>query len=242
YNTEQNKVAVEIKNITRIHKHHITSALALIKEHIPHQFQLIEENCPKMVIFDVNTYLRNSFATLSAQGIGFFNAYQEDYNEVFFVDDIAHQSGHVIFNIVIYEAEKFIAIDPKTTLQSFQLYNNTTENRDVHTLFHALYTYYTSFLCLNACIKANVWHEHKLHEAMGRISFYLNKCNQDLIIVENANKTKTLFTEEGMKIYCVIKDKFREMVEKYENKCKNYNMSNQPYNFTYSKFIELNPL
>ncbi len=77
---------------------------------------------------------------------------------------------------------------------------------------------------------------------MGRISFYLNKCNQDLIIVENANKTKTLFTEEGMKIYCVIKDKFREMVEKYENKCKNYNMSNQPYNFTYSKFIELNPL
>ncbi|MFN9320502.1 MAG: hypothetical protein ACK58Q_07945 [Chitinophagales bacterium] len=194
------------------------------------------------MIFDVNTYLRNSFATLSAQGIGFFNAYQEDYNEVFFVDDIAHQSGHVIFNIVIYEAEKFIAIDPKTTLQSFQLYNNTTENRDVHTLFHALYTYYTSFLCLNACIKANVWHEHKLHEAMGRISFYLNKCNQDLIIVENANKTKTLFTEEGMKIYCVIKDKFREMVEKYENKCKNYNMSNQPYNFTYSKFIELNPL
>lgn len=226
FNTEQNKVEVEIKNITRIHKHHITNALALIKEHIPHQFQLIEENCPKMVIFDVNTYLRNSFATLSAQGIGFLNAYQEEYNEVFFVDDIAHQTGHVLFNIIIYEVDNFISINPKTTIQSLKLYNNTTENRDVHTLFHALYTYYTSFMCINACIEAGIWHQHRLHEAMGRVAFYLGKCHQDLIIVENFNNKKPIFKEDGTKIYLLIKEKYKEMLKKYGDKCKNYSMAN----------------
>jgi hypothetical protein len=242
YNTEQIIVDVEIKNITRIHREHLAKALELIKKFVPEQFQLIELYCPKMVIFDVNTYLRNSFASLSAQGIAFFNAYQEDYNEVFFVDDIAHQTGHAIFNVIIYEESNFIGVDSSITLQSLHLYNNTNENRDVRTLFHALYTYYASFMCLANIIEANVWNGHKFHEAMGRISFYLNKCNQDLIIVENANKKETLFTEEGMKIYYAIKDKYKEMVEKYGNKCKYYNMSNQPYNFTYSKFIELNPI
>ena len=69
------------------------------------------------MIFNFDTYQRNSFATLSAQGIGFFNAYQDNYDEVFFVDDIAHQTGHIIFNVMIYESNQFFRKDKKTVLE-----------------------------------------------------------------------------------------------------------------------------
>ena len=97
-------------------------------------------------------------------------------------------------------------------------------------------------MCINACIEAGIWHQHRLHEAMGRVAFYLGKCHQDLIIVENFNNKKPIFKEDGTKIYLLIKEKYKEMLKKYGDKCKNYSMANQPYNFTYSKFLEANPI
>jgi hypothetical protein len=176
FNTENELLDVEIEKITQNHTNNITKAYNLIKEYVPTQYELIEKYAPKCVIFNVDTYQRNSFATLSAQGIGFYNAYQEDYDEVFFVDDIAHQTGHVIFNVMIYEAKLFFKKDKNTILEIINLPDGTfVENRDLHVIFHALYTYYTSFLCLDACLENNVWVGKQKHEAMGRIAFYIIK-------------------------------------------------------------------
>ena len=56
----------------------------------------------------------NSFATIKAHGMAFFNVYQDEYDEVFFVDDIAHQTGHIIFNVMIYESNRFFKKDKNT--------------------------------------------------------------------------------------------------------------------------------
>jgi amidophosphoribosyltransferase len=56
---------------------------------------------------------------------------------------------------------------------------------------------------------------------------------------ENALK---YFTENGLSIYKEIKNTWLEMSKKWFDEVKVYDLSNQPYNFTYSKFIELNPL
>lgn len=83
---------VEIHEISKRYIENITKAYNLIKINIPSQFKLIEKYAPKCVIFKVDTNKRNSFATFAANGISFFNAYQSDYDEVFFIDDIAHQT------------------------------------------------------------------------------------------------------------------------------------------------------
>jgi len=247
FNTENELLDVEIENITKKQIKNLTKAYQLIKENIPHQFKLIEKYAPKCVIFNVDTYQRNSFATLSAQGIGFYNAYQDDYDEVFFVDDIAHQTGHVLFNVMIYEAEQFFKISRNTILEVVTMPDGGfIENRDLHVIFHALYTYYTSFICLDACLESNVWKGKQKHEAIGRIAFYINKCYSDLLLIDNPinsdQKSTEYFTNDGLKIYRELKTKWNEMYKKWYEVTRCFDMSNQPYNFTYSKFLVLNPL
>jgi hypothetical protein len=247
FNTENELLDVEIENITKKQIKNLTKAYQLIKENIPHQFEFIEKYAPKCVIFKVDTYQRNSFATLSAQGIGFYNAYQDDYDEVFFVDDIAHQTGHIIFNTMTFESEKFFKKDKKTILETINMSDGSLiENRDLHIIFHALYTYYTSFICLDACLESNVWKCKQKHEAMGRIAFYINKCYSDLLLIDNPinsdQKSTEYFTNDGLKIYRELKAKWKEMYKKWYEVTRCFDLSNQPYNFTYSKFLELNPL
>ena len=247
FNTENELLDVEIENITKKQIKNLTKAYQLIKEDIPHQFKLIEKYAPKCVIFNVDTYQRNSFATLSAQGIGFYNAYQDDYDEVFFVDDIAHQTGHVLFNVMIYDAEQFFKISRNTILEVITMPDGGfIENRDLHVIFHALYTYYTSFICIDACLESNVWKGKQKHEAIGRIAFYINKCYSDLLLIDNPinsdQKSTEYFTNDGLKIYRELKTKWNEMYKKWYEVTRCFDMSNQPYNFTYSKFLVLNPL
>jgi DNA gyrase inhibitor GyrI len=81
---------------------------------------------------------------------------------------------------------------------------------------------------------------------LGRISFYINKCYRDLLLIDNPInseiKSSEYFTEMGLQIYSELKNKWKEMYRKWFEVTKHYDMSNQPYNFTYSNFAELNPL
>lgn len=246
YDTALNLVDVEIENISKEHLYHLTNAWNIIRRILPEHYALITSVTSKCVVFNIDTTLRNSFATMAAQGIGFFNAYQESYNEVFFVDDIAHQTGHIIFNALIYEIEDFIQISPKTVIQEIVLANNTTETRDIHVLFHALYTYYTTFICLDACLENEIFIDNLKHEALGRIRFYIEKCYQDLLLIDNPldkdENAKKVFTANGLIIFNEIKETFKKMAKKWHPLIKDLNVSNQPYNFTYSKFEELNPI
>lgn len=242
YDVDSNLVEVEIEDITVKHREDLYEAWNLIKTLAPNHFEIIQKATSKCVIFNVDTYLRNSFATKQAQGVGFFNAYQPTYNEVFFVDDIAHQTGHVIFYKMIYEVENFIKIPSATVIQNIKVEDVIIEKRDIYIVFHALYTYYTTFLCLDACLDSKVFVNEKKHEALARICFYINKCYNDLMLVENSEqKPDGIFTEDGMIIYNEIKNMLNLMILKYGEEVKEFDMSNQPYNFTYSKFTELNP-
>jgi|TARA_B110000037_G_C17127386_1_gene508850 hypothetical protein len=248
YDVDGSIIDVEIENITKSQRINIEKAFKLIKKLAPKHYKLIESITKKVVIFNVNTTLRNSFASLRAQGISFSNAYQKEYNEVFFIDDIAHQTGHLIFNVLIYNVQNFFKINFETVVEKLYLGNDTTETRSIHVVFHALYTYYTSFICLNAYLdfKVNDYDRNK-HEAMGRMLFYIGKCYQDISLIENNDISKVvtindIFTDGGIEIYLEIKNKYNSTIEKWGELLKGLNMSNQPYNFTYSKFLEINPL
>ncbi|CAA0230639.1 conserved hypothetical protein [Tenacibaculum maritimum] len=248
YDVDNNLINVEIEKISKTHVKNVIKALNLIKKFAPTHFNLISLVTKKIVVFNVNTYLRNSFADIKAHGISFSNAYQEEYNEVFFVDDISHQTGHIIFTTLTHQLSNFIKINSETILETLKLGNNTIETRSIEDIFHALYTYYTALICLDACLDEKVFDVKKTHEALGRLYFYIGKCHCDLKLVENADINNTsvsineIFTKNGLEIYTEIKNKFNSIRKKWIDHLKLFDMSNQPYNFTFSKFIEKNPI
>lgn len=245
-NADNQLINVEIETITNVHLKHITKAYNLIKTHIPTQFKLIERYAPKCVIFNTDTSQRNSFANFGIHGISFYNAYQKEYDEVFFVDDIAHQTGHVILNNLTIDIDSILNKNADTILEIVKLpCGKAVENRSLFVIFHALYTYYTTLTCLDTCLTNKAFFGKQKHEAIGRIAFYIDKFYNDLLLIDSpidsSEGALKYFTNNGLLLYTEIKMKWFYIYDKWHHVIKDFDMSNQPYNFTYSNFVELNP-
>lgn len=219
----------------------LTNAFKLIKKNSPEQFKLIEENCKKVLLFKTNPENTNSFATINAHGIAFLNVYQDNYNVVFFIDDLAHQTGHIILTTLFHDRKSIFKTDENLNIG--EIIGNK-DYRSFYTLIHALYTYYTTFLCLDACLNSNSFNSLETKEAIGRIGFYLMKCKMDL---NNFNKYIThhkgienVLTESGIEIFNTIKKEYANINNKWYPITSKLNYYNQPYNFTFDIFVENN--
>lgn len=222
----------------------LNNAFKFIRESSPNHYYNIIKTCKKIFVFNECPNKTNSFATINAHGIAFINIYQKYYDEVFLVDDIAHQTGHIILTTILFDRKRFFLIDENINIGAIT--NNASEYRNFYTLFHALFTYYTSLMCLDNCINGNCFDKKQTYEAEGRIGFYLNKLILDTnnfnVVVDHYSGIEHLLTEEGIKIYEMIEIKFSEIIAKWYHITKAFNYQNQPYNFTYQQFIKLNPM
>ncbi len=219
----------------------LSKALCLIKQNLYKHYQLIEQCCKKIVLFKTDSSNTNSFATINAHGIAFLNVYQESYNLVFFIDDIAHQTGHIILTTLLYDRKKIFKIDENQNIGEV-LINN--DYRSFYTLFHAMYTYYTTFICLNACLENDSFNVLEEKEAIARIGFYINKCSIDIGNFEKFisfyKVTENVLTNDGIEIYMMIKEEYMKMKTRWNPVISKLNYDNQPYNFTFDIFVENN--
>ena len=231
---DENKIEIS-KEISLKYENVLTNALQYIKTSNKVHYDLIEQCCKKIVLFKTDPKNTNSFATINAHGIAFFNVYQEVYDEVFFVDDIAHQTGHIIMTAILFERKKYFLFDENQNIGTFT--KNKLEYRSFYILFHALYTYYTTFLCLDACLENNCFNIKQIHEAKGRIGFYLQKCKSDLLnfekVINYHNGLQNVLSTEGIEIYQNIENKYFEILEKHKETIQ-FIYINQPYNFTFN--------
>lgn len=241
-NIDESKIEISKTQSLR-YERSLTNALQYIKTSNKVHYDLIAQCCKKIVLFKTDPKSTNSFATINAHGIAFFNVYQENYDEVFFVDDIAHQTGHIIMTTILFERKKYFLIDENQNIGTFT--KNKLEYRSFYILFHALYTYYTTFLCLDACLENNCFNKRQTHEAKGRIGFYLQKCKSDLLnfekVINYYNGLESVLSSQGIEIFKNIANKYFEVLKKHEEVTL-FKYKNQPYNFTYSEFVKLNPL
>lgn len=219
----------------------LNNAMDLIRQHVPDQYKLIDQCCEYIYLFKTDPSNSNSFASGNALGLAFFNVYQEDYNEIFFIDDIAHQTGHVIMNNLMFKKETFYKIDAS---QSVEEILGSPDHRTVNILIHALYTYYTTFYCLDECITANAFEGNHYKEALARIAFYQRKCNIDLqildIVIKHYDGIENIVTQKGLDVINSIRNKFQEINNKWGNIIDTYDFSNQEYNFSFKLFLDLN--
>ena len=182
---EERKITIS-KELVEVHEESLTIALSYIKKYSSNHYNLIEQCCKKILLFKTDPKNTNSFATINAHGMAFLNVFQKEYDEVFFVDDIAHQTGHIIMTTITFKRKDYFLIDENLNIKS--IVNNPKEYRSFYILFHALYTYYTTILCLDNCISNNCFDKRQAHEAIGRIGFYLVKYNLDINTFNNVIK------------------------------------------------------
>lgn len=218
------------------HMNNIKIALSNIKNTTPSVYSLIEKVLNRIVLFDIDSKCTNSFMSRSAYGAAFLNTYQEDYNEVFFIEDLTHQVGHVIFEALVYEREEYFNGDYNIILES-----NKYEDRTIEIGFHSLFTYLLILTSLDASLQLELYRGKKLHEIKGRLLYTLTKCGNDLNLI-NEEKANKYFTEKGLKIYYVILKTYHEIRDRRFYLFEKHTIKNQPYNFTYSVFDKMNPI
>ena len=220
----------------------LNTAMDLIRKNVPDQYRLIDQCCEYIYLFKTDPKNSNSFASGNALGMAFFNAYQEGYNEIFFIDDIAHQTGHIILNNIMFSKPTFYIIDHTQRVEDVI---GRFDHRNINILIHALYTYYTTFYCFDECVRANCFEGKLYKEALARIGVYQRKCEIDLKILGDVEKhfggLENMVTKKGLDVVNSIKNKFNEINEKWGSVIKDYDFSNQDYNFSFKLFEELNP-
>lgn len=230
------------KALLEKYRNSLENAVDFIRNSCPGHFKLIEQCCKKIMLFKTDPKNTNSFATQKAQGIAFLNAYQEDYDEVFFVDDIAHQTGHIIMFAFWFKPQEHFCINPYTPLNT--ILQNSDEYRSFYVLCHALYTYYTSTLCLDNCVENKLFTQEQEREATARIGFYLKKYEYDLqcfmTFCQAMGDIDKVLKKDSKELFKSIFKQYKEIYSKYQPILKDFQYSNQPYNFTFSKFKKLN--
>ena len=175
----------------------------------------------------------NSFATLSAHGIAFFNI--EPENEVvFFVDDIVHQCGHIIFNTISFEKEKWFTVPPLSIVKDIN--PNSQDTEDLYSRYHGLFTLTEIVNMLDLCLEQKVFDGDQEYECTGRLVFNLTKFENSL---ENIN-IPSAYTEVGKEWYAYFKSTFERVKEKRKDLLSKFKVNNQPYVFKFSKFKEAN--
>ncbi len=196
---------------------------------------LIEMTNKEVCVFNSKTP-PVSMAALFYFGTAFLNIDSQNHNEVFFIDDLAHQCGHNIFYALTLDQKRYIvpSIDAKISDYAPQIENET---RDVYGVFHGLFTYTTIIDSLSKCIELKVFKDDiRLNELIARLGFYMRKFSIDLEIMDN----KSILTKEGLEYLEMFREGHRIINAKHSSFIKGLKYDNQDYIFEYKKYLEVN--
>jgi hypothetical protein len=191
----------------------------------------------RIVVFSAADF--ESFATVSAHGTAFFEVPPtRKATEVFFIEDMAHQCGHVLFNAATVNRELFLEIDPATPLRQFT--DIADEQRDIYTAFHGVFTEAMMCVALSACLEANVFgnvcEDDKQFELLGRLSFVAKRFQLDLLSLHHAG----IFTPLGESIIHQFGKIFDDIYARCKDRITQFDHSNQLYTFSLERFLDAN--
>ncbi len=177
-----------------------------------------------------------SFATVSAHGMAFLKVTPPyKATEVFFVEDLAHQCGHILFSALTVNRGDFLRVDPNTPLQ--QLTGSENEKRDLFTVLHGVFTEALMCIALHSCLDGGVFSKAKHHELLGRLSYVMKRFHLDLLSLQNDE----WFTDGGRFVVHQCGLVFDEVFRRTKDYITQFDLRNQSYAFSYERFLALNP-
>ena len=231
-NEQGENIAVRIDStLFEKHKEHLTRALEVMKEVLPTYYDIIKQYITKIVLYEGDA---NSFATMQAHGCIFIGV-RDTYDEIFFIEDIIHQTAHVFFNTSTFNKEGLFSIPFATNF--FEITNDPTDKRaTIYDRFHGLYTHLFINKIITGCLDNKLFNGRKYYELVAR--FTLN--NQRFATGLRKMKEGSLFQEKGQEWMLLFVDNFKTTYNRYKELLEKYDVSNQPYVFDFRKFEEIN--
>lgn len=213
----------------------LIKALDVLKESSPFLYELIASVTKEICLFDSSN--QNSFGTFNQLGTSFINTNLKDQSIAFFVEDLAHQCGHIIYYYLTNRVGDFLKVPAGAMLRDYT--GLTYDNRIVYGAFHGLFTYTCILSAFYQLIRKEYYDKETEREVykeiFARTGFYLRKFRMDL---KNFNNERIL-TEKGFDYYhqyvasdALIRSSYPFLETLYYNK--------QPYVFSMRVFKELN--
>lgn len=172
-----------------------------------------------------------SFASINYFGTSFINIYERKHNDILFMDEIAHQSGHSIFTLLTRDTDSYFLFPPQTLLKEFTGFSG--EGRTLYGAFHSMFTLCTIIHTLNAFLLNGNPNENERIELYGRIGFYLDKLIYD---VEIFSKLK-IFTPKGKQIFQMFAENMSDYKNLENGIFLKLNYDNQDYLFSPDRFL-----
>jgi hypothetical protein len=225
-------LAVEAIDVAREHTQDLDKAFRIISRFHPEYYKQIRSVVRKIVLFAGEE--PQSFATIAAHGVVFLNA-MEALDEVFFVEDLLHQCGHVVCTAITLHQDQYFLIN--TTIALSQLPDGAQDSRTVYETFHGVFTETHMSICLNSCYEAREFQGRQHHELSGRLALILIRFATDLRHLSRHE----LFTDKGLSLYASFRETFERIARERTDLVRALDLSNQPYAFSYEKFCERNP-
>jgi hypothetical protein len=210
----------------------IISSLEKMEKSIPDFYDAIKMTTKEFAVFNCTNY--ESFAALHYFGCAFLNLAGQKQQPIFFLDDIAHQSGHIIFYALTHSFNKFIRPHRGAPLKDFT--SISYEQRSVYGAFHGLFTYTTILHCLDTALREKWFNKEEEVEVYARLGFYYRKFELDLCHMRD----NRILDEEGWRYYDMLNSGFDKIKKEYYHIFKRFSYSNQNYNFNFEDFSKAN--
>jgi hypothetical protein len=229
-----NEVAtVEVSNCTKNHFKNLQKAFYVIEKNLPelHAELLIANR--SIILFHNPSVL--CFVSLEIHGASFLSTIP-DNNEIFFLEEIIHQCSHNTFNSILFNRERFFKIDPEKTLLG-ELNGNVHERRTLYSAFHGLFTVAKRYEAFYNLYKNNVFEGRNRHEFLGRFADIKKRFRTGIELVDH----KEVFTDQGLEVYETLDSFISSTLPHVRELDEMFDLSNQPSEFSYSKFCEFNP-
>lgn len=221
------------ESATKYHKK-LENALELIRINFPYYYEWLENSVVNIVIFDSDQ--RNSFASMFIKGAAFINVRNQDPSEIFFLEEITHQCGHVIFYPMSIDRQSHFSCDCETPMSEFTGIEN--DDRDVLNAFYAFFPQLYGDLIFDETLDRHLIKDPTLlKELIGRYAFRMYKFG---LGVKQFEEYKHLFSDYGYNMFQKFKEGYETLQTKRQLEFDELNISNQVYVFDVPKFLESN--
>lgn len=227
-----NVLEPDISTAARTGETHLRRALMLVAEAWPELSMQIAGNVSRIVLFRATGI--NSFAAPAAHGTSFHNLALGG-DEVFLIEDLAHQCGHVIFATATQDGTEYLRNNPATSLGCVV---GNGDNRSLLSALHGLVTESFMSVCLERCMRLDAFTRAQRHELAGRLAFIARRFAMDAGYLFR----EALLTEAGISLVSSLVASLRDVVNRHRSLLMAADFSNQSYNFDYDAYLARNPL
>ncbi|HEX2630743.1 MAG TPA: hypothetical protein VHM26_17120 [Chitinophagaceae bacterium] len=234
--TEQNVAIqdIDVENVWEKYIPELNEGLKIVSNTNPDFFDNLKKNLKKILLFDGAAPY--PFAGMKAHNMVFLNVRNQG-RKLFFADRVSHEGGHVLFFSLTYESKYNLFKCPPETPFS-QITQNGKDHGLIYLRFHGLFTYLSILSWLLQYPLKYKDNKKEMHEIKGRTLFHFSRFETllDKFLVLD------IFEEEGQRWMKIFRDFLDRNRTTYQELSKLYSIEEQPYDFEYGKFKQLNPI